>query len=328
MLSRVANAIYWMQRYRERAENVSRLIEVNLNLSQDLPGDEMQWLPVLQTTGDEEAFQAEHGENYEGKRVLNFLTFDPKNPNSILSSLYQARENARSVREIITSEMWHELNTTYLFVQKTGQKKNPLELPHQIYNRVKRQCQLVTGIADTTMSRSEPWHFGRLGSMIERADMTSRMLDVKYFLLLPSPHYVGSPFDNIQWSALLKSASAYEMYRKKWQQIQRLHVVDFLILDREFPRAIYTCLKRAEISLAEIDQLSPALRATQSRPLELLGEVITELENGSAEAIEKEGLHEFLDALQRKFISIDGAILDRYFALRPTDRIVAATRAT
>src|SRR5215212_6718491 len=215
MLSRVADSIYWMSRYVERAENVARFVEVNLQLMLDSTcGQDQQWAPLVATTGDEAAFRKRYKEATQDN-VIQFLAFDPENPNSILSCLRAARENARTVREIISSEMWLQLNKFYLMVNDaaaTGQGRNS---PHEFFSEVKLASQLFTGITDGTMSHGEAWHFSRLARKLERADKTSRILDVKYFILLRSVADVGTPLDDTQWAAVLRSASAFEMYRKR-----------------------------------------------------------------------------------------------------------------
>ena len=212
MLARVADSIYWMSRYVERAENVARFIEVNLNLMLDLPaGSAQQWQPLVATTGDAEEF-AKRYDTATQQNVIQFLTFDEENVNSIRSCLRVARENARSVREIISSEMWEHLNEFYLRVNsaEAGSRTDPQDLLRSI----KRSGHLFTGVTDATMTHNESWHFCQLGCMLERADKTSRILDVKYFLLLPTAADVGTTSDDIQWAAVLRSASAFEMYRK------------------------------------------------------------------------------------------------------------------
>src|SRR5262245_23406652 len=248
MLSRVANSVYWMHRYIERAENVARFIDVNINLTLDL-GESMkeQWGPLVDTTGDRPAFEKRFGQPTR-ENVWEFLTFDKDNPNSIVACLRAARENARSIREIIPSEMWEELNKAYLMVRGT-ETAEALDHPHDFLEKVKISSQLMLGMTDSVMSRGEAWHFAQLGRLLERADKTSRILDVKYFILLPSSAEVGTPLDLIQWSALLKSASAFQMYHRSRGRITPSQVADFLILDRQFPRAMRFCLNHAEQSL-------------------------------------------------------------------------------
>ena len=213
MLSRVADSVYWLNRYIERAENTARFIDVNLQLSLDLSGPlSEQWEPLVITSGDRAAFKERYGEPHQ-KNVIQFLTSDLENPNSIMSCLTVARENARSVREIISSEMWEHVNKFYLLVKDAIDNNVPLSEPYQFYGEIKRSAHLFAGIMEATMSHGEGWNFGRMGRFLERADKTSRILDVKYFILLPNAKDVGTPFENIQWAAVLKSASAFEMYR-------------------------------------------------------------------------------------------------------------------
>src|SRR4051812_6316553 len=212
MLSRVAESIYWMHRYMERAENIARVVHVNLNLELDLPpGDDTisasQWHPLIWTTGDDKLF-AKHHQNATRESVIFFLTFDPDNPNSILSCVTSARENARSIREVISSEMWFTLNRFYLKLRDPASVSRAADDPHTFYTDVKTACGLFLGETLTTMSYDEGYHFGRMGRLLERADKTSRILDVKYYILLPRLEDVGMPIDTIQWAALLKSASA------------------------------------------------------------------------------------------------------------------------
>jgi len=167
MLSRVADAIYWMQRYRERAEDTSRLLAVNLHLSTDAPVEiGNQWRPMVEATGTEKFFLSKHKKATE-QNVVHFLVFDRDNPNSIMNCLQNARENARTVRETIPSEMWDELNTLYLYVQKASLHSKGAGSDYGFLNRIRRQCQLFTGIADTCMSHNEAWLFGRIGSLLE-----------------------------------------------------------------------------------------------------------------------------------------------------------------
>ena len=235
MLSRVADSIYWMGRYVERAENVARFVDVNLNLMLDAPdGSGQQWQPLVFTTGDHEDFAKHYGEATQ-QNVIQFLTFDRDNPNSIVSCLRAARENARSVREIISSEMWLQLNKFYLMVNSAATNPKGLESPHEFFTEVKLLSHLFTGVTDATMTHGEPWHFRQLGRELERADKTSRILDVKYFILLRSVSDVGTAFDDVQWAAVLRSTSSFEMYRKRHGRILPKKVVEFLVLDRNFP---------------------------------------------------------------------------------------------
>ncbi len=313
MLSRVAQSLYWMQRYRERAENTARLVVVNLNLIIDAPGEEgVQWHPVVAATGDLELFKELHGEPTE-KKVLYFLTFDLRNPNSIFNCIQKSRENARSIRPIITSEMWQELNSAYLHIQKMASSCKDKSPGYEFYESIRKSCQLFTGITDTTLSHNEAWHFARLGNLLERADQTSRILDVKYYMLLPSAEHVGSVYDDIQWSALLKSAGALEMYRRLNHSIHHASVAEFLILNRQFPRAIYSCLSRAEESMRRLleDQTD------YNQPYGLIAGLCDDFSKMKIYDIIKTGMHEFLDNIQSRVISINDSIDAAFFGVAP-----------
>ncbi len=312
MLSRVADSVYWMSRYVERAENVARFVDVNLQLMLDAPeGQNQQWLPLVATTGDHEAFAARFG-SATRENVIHFLTFDAENPNSILSSLSAARENARTVREVISSEMWLQLNRFYLMVRAAAEAR--LDPTGDFFNDVKQASHLFCGIADATMTHGEPWHFCRLGRMLERADKTSRILDVKYFLLLRSADEVGTPFDDIQWAAVLRSASAFEMYRKRHGRISPRGVVDFLLLDREFPRSVQFCLGAARDSLHAIS--GTPLGTFRLPPEKLLGQLCSDFSFTSVDEIIKAGLHEYLDDLQTRLNQVGHGIFEAFFALK------------
>jgi uncharacterized alpha-E superfamily protein len=321
MLSRVADSIYWMSRYIERAENVARFIAVNLNLSMDLPGQEsQQWRPLVVITGDEADFAARFAGS-SAAQVLQFLTLDADNPNSIASCLRAARENARSVREIISSEMWEHVNHFYLMVQGSGGLARVLEDPLTFYDQVRVAGQQFLGVTDATMTHGESWHFCRLGRTLERADKTSRILDVKYFILLPSPGDVGTAVDDIQWAALLRSASGLEMYRQRHGRIWPRSVVEFLVLDKEFPRAVLYCLTKANESLHAISgtQLGSFSNLAEQR----LGHLRAELAYTRADEIIAGGLHEFVDKLQGHMNRVGEAIYESFFALRTVAELAA-----
>jgi uncharacterized alpha-E superfamily protein len=314
MLSRVADSVYWMSRYVERAENVARFVDVNYQLMLDAPeGLDQQWEPLVATTGDHGRFAEHHGAATE-ENVTQFLTFERDNPNSILSCLRAARENARSVREIISSEMWLQLNRFYLMVKSAAESPDGMERPQEFFEAVKQASHLFTGITHATMTQGEAWHFSRLGRMLERADKTSRILDVKYFLLLRSADDVGTPFDAIQWAAVLRSASAFEMYRKRHGRISPRGVADFLLLDREFPRAIQFCLVAARDSLHAIS--GTPLGTFRHPPEKLLGHLCSDLSFTTLDEIIKQGLHEYVDGLQTKMNQVSDGIYETFFAFK------------
>jgi uncharacterized alpha-E superfamily protein len=311
MLSRVANSIYWMSRYIERAENTARLIDVNLQLTLDRPGGiDEQWNPLVAITGDDALFATRYP-TPDRTSVMQFLTFDPDYPNSIVNCIAAARENARTIRDVITSEMWQQINTLHLMLRHAATTRRHEERPHEFYTEVKRGCQLFDAITDGTMSHGIGWDFARLGRMTERADKTSRILDVKYFLLLPRLDDVGGPMDVVQWAALLRSAGALEMYRQHHGAIHPPAVVGYLMLDTEFPRSLAFCLLRAQSSLHRI--IGPHGTAATHNVQRLLGRLRSDLEFGDAQEIIDAGLHEYLDHFQSKLNQIDDAINRAFF---------------
>ncbi|PLX40125.1 MAG: hypothetical protein C0608_09930 [Deltaproteobacteria bacterium] len=315
MLSRVADSLYWMSRYLERAENVARFIDVNYHMCLDIPdAGPDQWSPLINASGDMEDFSRRYGD-FSRDNVVHFLTLDRENPNSIYSCLMMARENARWIRQFITLEMWENLNGFYLMMKESSKKPTEVVASHEFFMTVMNSCQLFLGILDGTMSRGEGWHFCRLGRMLERADKTSRMLDVKYFHLLPEVSYVGTPYDDILWASVLRSMSALEMYRKRYHQISPSQVVEFLVLDRSFPRAIHHCIMMADISLRAISGTPSA--TFHNKAEQRLGKLLAELDYSNIEEILECGLHELLDGLQKKLNALGSAISETFFAIQP-----------
>ncbi|MFZ9318214.1 MAG: alpha-E domain-containing protein, partial [Vulcanococcus sp.] len=248
MLSRVADSLYWINRYVERAENISRFVEVSEAMALDCPpGSAEPWQPLIDASGDRDLFD----ELYPGggaEQVVEFLVRSEGNPSSIVNCIALARENARQIRDVITTEMWEQINDLYwtLLESETFWDQPPQEQLREI----RRGCQLFYGVTDATLSRDLSWQFSRLGRLIERADKTTRILDVKYFLLLPSPDEVGGVLDELQWISLLRSAGAYQMFRQsELGVISPKAVASFLLLDPAFPRSVRYCLERIHETL-------------------------------------------------------------------------------
>jgi uncharacterized alpha-E superfamily protein len=322
MLSRVANSVYWMCRYIERAENVARFISVNLNLLLDIPLEaNLQWAPMIATTGDREEFEKLYPD-YSQDNVINFLTFNRQYGNSILSCLHAARENARSVREIISIEMWEQLNRFYIELKEAEHTGFATNDPHKFFLMIKMRGHMFSGLLYSTMSHGEPWHFARMGLMIERADKVSRILDVKYYMLLPTPDHVGSPYDNIQWAAVLKSASAHDMYRKRFHRITPINVSDFLIFDAEFPRSIRHCIANAFESLHKITG-SPYGFAQNSAE-KTLGRLAADLNYSDITDVLNVGMHEYLDSFQVRLNEVGGEISSSFFKVLPSEESTAS----
>ncbi|GAB7079655.1 alpha-E domain-containing protein [Megalodesulfovibrio paquesii] len=333
MLSRVAESIYWMSRNLERAENVARFIEVNWHLSLDLPVADLhsdqpagdcaedgggQWRPLVMITGDQEWFD-EHYPCSSREHVIQFLAFDEEYPNSIRNCLRYARENARTVRDTLPPEMWEQLNTFYHQVEDMARAPEAIfSNPYYFCETLKMKCLLLIGLAESGMRRGEGWHFFNLGRMLERADKTSRILDVKYFILLPDLAYVGSALDDIQWAALLRSTSAFEEYRHHYGRIRPRWVAEFLLLDRCFPRAALFCLQEALRSLQLVDGTpDPSAPETgrMSEPERVLGRLVSRLLYATMESLFKKGLHESIDALQVEINHVHDALVRRFFAI-------------
>lgn len=313
MLSRVAESIYWMSRYVERADNVARIMDANYHMILDLPiGVGEQWEPLVVTTGDEELFKKLYDE-FNRENVIQFLTFDSRNPNSILSCLRMARENARSVREWISSEMWQQINTFYLLIKDASHKTGGIELPHELFVEIMMSSHLFTGLSENTMTHGEGWQFARLGRMLERADKTARIIDVKYFILLPSVEYVGTPYDHILWGSILRSASAFEMYRKHYGRIVPDQIIEFMVLNSEFPRAIHHCLIMAELSLRNI---SGTMRGRFTNRAEKgLGRLLSDIDYTTIDDIKSTGLHQFIDDLQTRLNDVSELVFETFFSV-------------
>ncbi len=309
MLSRVASLIYWMSRYLERADNVARFIDVNARLILDMGSESSQWEPLVRASSDEATFEKIYGQAYNEDNVEHFLAFDRENPNSILSCIEKTRENARTVREVITTEMWETINGLYHLVREAASQE---KLDFQKFCQQVHQCNHnFVGLMDNTMSHTEAWHFAYLGRILERADKTSRMLDVKYFLLLPGAR-IDSPQDALQWGAVLRSVSGFEMYRKIHHRAQYRNVTRFLVLDEHFPRSICFCVVAAHESLSAILDIL----GIQSSAKHKLKDLAEHLANASVDDILNRGLHEFINDTQLLLNQIDNDIYKTFFDLK------------
>lgn len=315
MLSRVASHIYWLGRYLERAENYARFIDVNFNLMQDLPMDlKEQWGPLVAATGDLETYQKKYV-GFERHQVMFFLTFDIDNPNSMLSAVKNARENARIIRENLSKETWEKANELYYMMQTGLERKVwKKEDPRQFYEQVKNQILLLYGLADATVARTEGWYFRQLGQLLERADKTSRILDVKYHILLPSVYEVGSPMDFLHWMALLKSVTGFNTYRRLYGNIDPSGIVEFMVLNKYFPRSIYYCIKEAERCLHCISGNSAD--GFNNSAEKAMGEMRSRMEYSEVDEIISAGLHEYLDRVQLKINHISDLIDINYFRIK------------
>ena len=313
MLSRVADSLYWINRYVERAENISRFVEVSEAMALDCPpGSAEPWLPLIEASGDCELFD-ELGPGRSPDDVVRFLVREERNPSSVINCIAFARENARQIREVITTEMWEHLNDFYWTMQEPAFWDQP---PQEQLREIRRACQLFYGITDATLSRDLSWQFSRLGRLLERADKTTRILDVKYFLLLPSTEEVGGVLDELQWIALLRTAGAYQMFRQSQQRaIAPEAVAAFLLLDPIFPRSVRYCLERISETLRIIR--GSAVPGPPDELECLSGLVLARWSFTRIEELIASGLHEAIDHVQQDFNSLHDLIEARYF-ISPT----------
>lgn len=330
MLSRVAESLYWMARYIERAENVARFIDAHLHALLDHSGViGTQWEPLVQASGNYALFLERYGREDASRPgetrpaaradVIQFLTFDAQNPDSIVSCVQKARENARTVRGHLPSEMWESLNRLHIALPDGRSRRSASDTPGDFFTEVRMACHLFFGIAEATFSRGEGWHFLKLGQHLERADQTTRLLDVKYFLLFPKLSDVGSVVDDLVWAGLLHSVSGYEAFRRRHGRMEAEKVVDFLLLDPFFPRAVLHGLTAAESSLLALSGTAPG---TYSNPAErALSRLRSDLAYSRTGEILAEGLHEFLDGLQRRLNRAGGAIFETFFAFAPAESL-------
>jgi uncharacterized alpha-E superfamily protein len=291
MLSRTANNLYWMARYVERAENSARTLESTYRMSlmpQDPAIVQQEWYAPLNITGTLFPFSGRYT-SVGAPEVLRYMVLDTDNPSSILSCFRAARENARAVRSSITSEMWEVLNHTWLELQRVNESRLAGEGVLEFFDWVKERSHLFRGVTVGTALRDEAFRFNRLGTFIERADNTARILDVKYHVLLPRVEDVGGAVDYYQWAAVLRSVSAFESYRKVYRDvITPRKVAELMILRDDMPRSLHACMNEVYETL----QLLATPQAQES--LRLAGELHAELHFGRIGTIFNAGLHEYL----------------------------------
>ncbi|HEY0454898.1 MAG TPA: alpha-E domain-containing protein [Verrucomicrobiae bacterium] len=316
MLSRVANSLYWMSRYIERAENIARIVDVNLQLMLDLRNlDESKlahyWMPIVQSTGDEALFFETYAKA-DGPNVTDFLTFRLENPNSILSAIAQARENARMVRDQISIEMWEEINRLYLFLRSPQARRVWKSSPQEFFQEIKSSSLFLQGLTDSTIPHHEGWNFMQVGKYIERADKTTRILDVRHSSVTAKDQLpVSAQSETLEWAAVLRSCSAWDAFKQgNAAEVEPRRVVEFLILSEDFPRSVRFCISAFDCALRRISGV-PGGR--YSNPAEkIAGRLLAELQFSSVDDIFERGLHEYLDLLQQRFNSIGDALFATY----------------
>jgi uncharacterized alpha-E superfamily protein len=314
LLARSAGDVFWLARYVERAENLARILDVNATFARDRRGGR-DWLPVLRLNADLERFAARHGAP-TAEAVVRFYVTDRENPSSIASAVAAARENARALRPLISTEMWAQLNVFHKWLRELDDAALAPGGLVRLLGRVKEACQTHTGITEGTLHRDQASYFYRLGRHVERADQTTRLIDIKYHALLPSPPDVGSPVDVVQWDVVLRSAAAHHAYlRAVPGGVTPAGVAGFLLLNPRFPRAVAFCV-------AEADRLIGVLRSRHglaggAAAAAGLARLHADLGAATIEAVIAGGLHEFLDRVQRELIAATDDLAAAFFGGEP-----------
>jgi uncharacterized alpha-E superfamily protein len=307
MLGRAANGVYWMSRYLERAENTARLLNVGLRIALTRGVDatrEDEWRSVLITTGQDLAYR-ELFDDYDGIQVFNYILRDRTNPLSVLAMVESARTNARMVRTSITSEVWESTNEAWMQLSEAMARPVRESSLGDVLAMVRRLSTQVRGAIEGTMLRNEVFNFSRIGTFIERADNTARILDLKYYVLLPSLAWVGSHIDNSQWETLLRSVSGDRAYR--WLNkgtMDAKGIAQFLILDSKFPRSLIFSYDKIRSNMAGL-----ALEYGHEAPShELVRNGCAKLHHADIDQIFDSGLHEFLLSFISDTVGIGNAI--------------------
>jgi uncharacterized alpha-E superfamily protein len=301
-----------MARYVERAENLARILDINETFARDKQG-ENDWLPILRLHCDEERY-LERYRHVEAGNVVRFYLLDEHNPNSIRNSVRAARENARSIRHLISLETWTQLNVFYNWIGSLNARTFRLTELSRVCGQIKEGCQLHFGIANGTLFRDQVWLFYRLGTFLELCDQTTRLVDIKYHSLLPSAYDVGTPIDVAQWNALLRYAAAYHGYRRVFPRVMTpATVAGFILFERRFPRSVSHCVAEIRATLRQL-LVQPELSGVDF-PLHSL-ERLEAFAGQNAETVISTGLHEFLDDVQIGLVDLGREIADTFFLAR------------
>ena len=316
MLARVAENLYWMARYLERAEDLARLISVNTNLLLDLPrGVAPGWRSLITIIGAEEDYAKVAGANEDEAKILRFLIADKSHSQSIVASLSSARENARTFREIIPREAWEEINGLYHFARDRADSGVGKRDRQEFLKAVVRGCQTWTGLLAGCMNHDEPFRFVQLGQNIERADMTTRIIDVRSATLVDGAAAAqagGSlvddgSFQNIQWMSVLKSLSGYQMYRQEQQTgVRRDAALQFLLQSKRFPRSVMFCVDALRAGLVAMPR--------HRRPVVTIAALTKTLDDVSTESLQPQAMPSFIDSLQLGLNVIHESVVATYFA--------------
>ncbi|WP_296432924.1 alpha-E domain-containing protein [Yoonia sp.] len=294
MLGKTAGGLYWMFRSLERAENTARLIEAGFRIALTRSTRaEAEWKSVIVTSAAQTAYEIKH-DSYDSEQVVDFLLRDTDNPSSVLSVIKSARDSARLVRTALTTEVWTSVNDTWMVLTKLLEAPVlQTELP-AVLATIRQQSAVVRGALHGTMLRNDIYDFCRLGTFVERMDSTARIIDVKYYSLLPSPSFVGSRLDNVQWETILRSVSAHRSFR--WavdDDFNAPAIADFLILDGRMPRSLRFCVGKLADNLEYLGMNDTEPKASRVMAQKLYAR----LKDRDIASIFDEGLHEFLTSV-------------------------------
>jgi uncharacterized alpha-E superfamily protein len=304
MLSRTAENLYWLARYMERAETMARLLEVGYRMAL-MPsageGYRNEWASLVAAAGSSSGFEAKFGEEFRQRDVETWLFFDRENPSSVISCIETARHNGRAVRTALTTEMWDALNGAYLDLREIERRPRSAALLPQLCDWTKRQGSLLRGAGEGTHLQNDGFDFLNLGYYLERGDNTARLLDVKYYVLLPTTDMVGGSIDTYQWTTLLRALSSYRAFHWSYGgEYSPRKIAHFLILNRACPRSLLHCQEKAGEHLGRLAQGYGSRNRAHERVHAMLGELM----DAEVEDIIDEGLHQFLT----RFINQNGAL--------------------
>ncbi|MDQ8187233.1 alpha-E domain-containing protein [Pelagicoccus sp. SDUM812002] len=314
MLCRVADSLFWMARYIERAENTVRLVDVTLQtlLESEHSPDEDQyknWSPILASLGDQALFESLY-EDKSSSNITDFLIFSRENPSSVLQCISAARENARMIRDQISSEMWEVINRTYLWLKKQDPQKVCVEADYEFFQHIKEFSQLFQGLVDTTFPHQIGFEFVKIGANLERADKTCRILDAKRYMLQDSPAK-DDALDNAQWAAILRGCSAHEAYRRVYvADIEGDTVRDFLLRSRDFPRSVLYCLTRTQLALHAISKCPTTHFSNEAE--RRLGQLIAKLNYANPNDLNGKEAHKLIESIENDLGEIAVQINERY----------------
>ena len=309
MLGKTAGVLYWMFRFLERSENTARLIEAGSRIALTRSTDTISdWRSVVSTAGVRSGYDAIY-ENYTAEHVVDFLLRDPKNPSSVMNGIENARTNARMVRTALTTEVWEAVNENWMAMKDA--LKRPVrdtELP-SVLGEIRRHSALVRGALHGTMLRNDIYDFAQIGTALERADNTARIIDVKYYTLLPSASFVGSQLDNVQWETILRSVSAHRSFRWLGEgEMTSSGIAAFLILDTRFPRSLYFASRIIEENLGYLAKDY----GTRKTSHDMIDAQLSKLRAHNIETIFDEGLHQFIVTFIRSNNAIGAQIEQDY----------------